>query len=216
MNKKTNSFWQDFRQSLGLTIVMMVVCGLFFPLVLSGLSSLIFPHQAAGSTVEVDGKVIGVQNVGQEFTQDYFLWSRPSEYHYNVYKEDTNGKAYYLDGEEFIGLSSGSANYAASNPDLAKRVSMDMKKFLDKNPTVTAKDIPTDLMTASGSGLDPHISVQAAEIQIPRIEKASGISANQLESIIAKHTQPKALGIFGEEAVNVLLVNKEINQMMKK
>ncbi|MCR8969915.1 K(+)-transporting ATPase subunit C [Facklamia sp. 7083-14-GEN3] len=216
MNKQKISFWQDFRQSLGLTLVMMVVCGLVFPLVLSGLSSLIFPHQASGSTVELDGKVVGVQNVGQEFTQDYFLWSRPSAYHYNVYQEDANGQARYLDGEEFGGLSSGSANYAASNPDLADRVSMDIEKFLKKNPTVSVDEIPTDLMTASGSGLDPHISLKSAMIQVPRIEQASGISANKIEEIIKNHTQQKMLGLFGEETVNVLLVNKDIASNMNK
>ncbi|MGX7109064.1 potassium-transporting ATPase subunit KdpC [Facklamia miroungae] len=216
MNKKIKSFWQTFRQSIGLTLVMMVMCGLLFPLTLTGLASLIFPHQASGSTVEVDGKVIGVENVGQEFTQNYFLWGRPSAYHYNVYKEDESGKPVYLNGEAFIGLSSGSANYAPSNPNLTNRVSLDMAKFLELNPSVEAKDIPSDLLTASGSGLDPHISLQAAMIQVPRIEKASGISANQIEQIISHHTEKQLFGLLGEETVNVLLVNKEIASTMNQ
>ena len=132
------------------------------------LSALIFPSQAQGTLVMADGVAVGAKNVGQEFTEDYFMWSRPSAYHYNTYyEEDTDGdgqvEQYYNDGSAFAGLSSGSNNSAPSNPALAERVEADIAAFLEKNPGVSREDIPTDLMTASGSGLDPHISPASAD-----------------------------------------------------
>ena len=162
----------------------------------------------------MDGKTVGAKYVGQEFTEDYYLWSRPSAYHYNVYTEGEDGKQYYNDGTEFGGLASGSNNYASSNPDLAARVEADIEKFLEKNPNVKREDIPTDLLTASGSGLDPHISPASAEVQIPRIVEASGLTEDQVREIINNHTSGKVLGIFGEDTVNVLEVNIEIAQAM--
>lgn len=164
--------------------------------------------------ITVNGQAVGAENVGQEFTQDYYLWSRPSAYHYNVYVEDEDGNQYYNDGTEFPGIGSGSNNYAPSNPALAERVEADIATFLEKNPDVKREDIPTDLLTASGSGLDPHISPESAEIQIPRIVEASGLSEEQIREIIANHTSGKVLGIFGENTVNVLKVNLDIAQAM--
>ena len=106
--------------------------------------------------------------------------------------------------------SSGSNNYAPSNPALAERVEADIAAFLEKNPGVSREDIPTDLMTASGSGLDPHISPASADVQVPRIVEASGLSDEQVRQIIADNTQDKTLGVFGEETVNVLGVNLDI------
>ena len=111
-------------------------------------------------------------------------------------------------------LSSGSNNYAPSNPALTERVEADLETFLEKNPEVKEEDIPTDLLTASGSGLDPHISPDSAEIQIPRIVEASGLSEEEVREIIDRNTEGKTLGVFGEDKVNVLLVNIEIAQAM--
>ena len=142
------------------------------------------------------------------------MWSRPSAYHYNVYTEDENGNQYYNDGTEFPGIGSGSNNYAPSNPALTERVEADIEAFLEKNPDVKREDIPTDLLTASGSGLDPHITPESAEVQVPRIAKASGLSEDEVRQIVENHTQGKVLGIFGEDRVNVLEVNIEIAQSM--
>lgn len=202
------------RQAVVVTVVLMLICGLLFPLLLSGLSALFFPHQANGSLITAGGLTVGAQNVGQEFTEDYYMWSRPSAYHYNVYVEDEQGNQTYTDGTEFPGLGSGSNNYAATNPDLAARVEEDLQNFLEKNPGIKEEDIPTDLLTASGSGLDPHISPVSAEIQIPRIAKAAGLSEDQVREIVSRHTGGKILGIFGEDTVNVLEVNIEIAQAM--
>ena len=202
------------RQTVVVSVVLMLICGLLFPCVLTGISALIFPHQANGNLITVNGQTVGAENVGQEFTEDYYMWSRPSAYHYNVYVEDEDGNQYYNDGTEFAGLGSGSNNYAPSNPALEERVEADIEAFLEKNPSVKREDIPTDLLTASDSGLDPHISPESAEIQIPRIAEASGLSEDEIREIVAANTEGKTLGVFGEEKVNVLKVNIEIAQAM--
>ncbi len=208
------TFLHNVRQSVLVTLVLLVLCGLGFPVVLSGLSAVIFPSQAKGSLVEVNGEAVGAEYVGQEFTEDYFMKGRPSAYHYNTYYEDEEGNRFYNDGSEFAGLSSGSNNYAPSNPALAERVEVDIAAFLEAHPGIEREDIPADLMTASGSGLDPHISPEAAAIQIPALAEASGLSEETLEQIVADNTTGKLLGVFGEETVNVLGVNLEIAQAM--
>lgn len=214
MKKSVKSLLHGGRQAVVVTIILMLICGLLFPCLLSGLSALLFPKQAGGSLITVDGKTVGAEYVGQEFTEDYYMWSRPSAYHYNIYTEGEDGTQYYTDGTEFPGISSGSNNYAPSNPELSERVEKDIEEFLEKNPDVKREDIPTDLLTASGSGLDPHISPESAEIQIPRIVEASGLSEDQIREIVKNNTEGKFLGIFGEETVNVLKVNIEIAQSM--
>lgn len=219
MNETKVGIGRHIRQAVLVTAALLVLCGLVFPVLLSGLSALIFPDQAKGSLVTADGSAVGAGNVGQEFTEDYFMWGRPSAYHYNTYyEEDADGdgevEQYYNNGSEFAGLSSGSNNYAPSNPALTERVEADIEAFLEANPDVSREDIPTDLMTASGSGLDPHISPASAEIQIPRIVEASGLSEEEVRRIIDGNTTGKLLGVFGEVTVNVLGVNLDIAQAM--
>lgn len=213
-SEKKSGLLHNGRQVILVTVILLVICGLLFPLLLTGLSSVLFPHQANGSLIEVDGQVVGAEHVGQEFTQDYYLWGRPSAYHYNTYYEDEEGNQTYSDGSEYAGLSSGSNNYAPSNPALTERIEADLETFLAKNPDVSVEDIPADLLTASGSGLDPDISPESAEIQVPRIAKASGLSEDEVREIIARHTEGKFLGIFGDETVNVLGVNIDIAMAM--
>lgn len=212
--KTMNGLLHNSRQVVLITVVLLIICGLLFPLLLTGLSSVLFPHQANGSLIEVDGRIVGSEHVGQEFTQDYYLWGRPSAYHYNTYYEDEAGNQTYSDGSEFAGLSSGSSNYAPSNPALTERIEADLQTFLAKNPKVQVEDIPADLLTASGSGLDPDISPESAEIQVPRIALASGLSEDEVREIISNHTEGKLWGIFGDETVNVLGVNIDIAKAM--
>ena len=136
------------------------------------------------------------------------------QYHYNVYIENADGTQTYQDGTEFSGIGSGSNNYAPSNPELVERVEADMALFLEKNPDVKPEDITTELLTASGSGLDPHISPTAAEIQIPRIVAASGLEEDQVRKIIENHTTRTLLGVLGAETVNVVKVNIELGTAM--
>ena len=212
--KDSTSLRNYVRQAVTVTLALLLLCGFLFPVVLSGISAVVFPRQAKGSLIEINGQTVGAEHVGQEFTEDYFLWSRPSPYHYNVYVEDEEGNQYYKDGSEFAGLSSGSNNYAPSNPALTERVEADLASFLEKNPAVAAQEVPTDLLTASGSGLDPHISVASAEIQIPRIAAASGLTEEMIRQLIQENTEGKLLGIFGGEGVNVLKVNIGIAEAM--
>lgn len=216
MNKtsRKRNFFSGVRQSATITVIFLLVCGLGFPLLLTGISAVFFPNQAQGNLVYADGEAVGSYFVGQDFTEDYFMKCRPSAYNYNTYYEDENGGKYYNDGSEYAGIGSGSDNYAPSNPELAKRVDADIQEFLAANPQVSREDIPADLMTASGSGLDPHISPEAAAIQLPAIAEASGISEERLAEIVSAHTSGKLVGIFGEETVNVLMVNLEIAREM--
>ena len=219
MNETKNSVGRNIRQAVMVTLVLLLLCGFLFPVVLTGLSAVLFPNQAEGNLVKIGDTAIGSKLVVQEFTEDYFLWGRPSAYHYNTYyEEDKNGdgevEQYYNDGSEFAGLSSGSNNYAPSNPALAERVEADIETFLAKNPGVKKEDIPTDLMTASGSGLDPHISPASAQVQVARIAGASGLTEKEVRQIIDDNTQGKLFGIFGAETVNVLGVNVAIAERM--
>ena len=216
MNETTNknTFFHGLRQSLVVTFVLLLLCGFVFPVLLSGISAVIFPSQANGSLVYADGQAVGAANIGQDFTESYFMKGRPSAYHYNTYYKDGQGNQYYNDGSKFAGLSSGSNNYAPSNPLLTERVEADIEAFLADNPDVKREDIPADLMTASGSGLDPHITPESARIQIPALAAASGLSEEELGQIVADNTEGKLFGIFGEETVNVLGVNLDIAKAM--
>lgn len=193
-----------------LSLVMFVICGLIYPTLMTGLSQVIFPHQANGSLIEMDGKVIGSELVGQDFTDERLFHCRPSAVNYNTFtKNEKESKGQVLP-------SSGSENLASSNPKLEKRINGDIEKFLQENPTIKREDIPADIITASGSGLDPHISVDAANVQIDRVSKNTHISKDVLKKLIKDNTENKLFGIFGEEKVNVLQLNlsliREIRQ----
>jgi potassium-transporting ATPase KdpC subunit len=203
-------FWIALRISL----VLLVICGLLYPLTMTGLSQLIFPKQAGGSIIYYHGRPVGSELLGQNFTDMRFFHGRISSVGYNTYtKADTipekNGKTRYS------GVSSGSANLAPSNPMLVARVQKDLAEFLRIHPGVKKKAIPTDLLTSSGSGLDPHISPAAANIQIPAISKASGIRSGDLEKLVRKYTEGRQWGIFGEPRVNILKINLEIARTLK-
>lgn len=202
------------RKAFVISIVFMVLCGIIYPLVLTGISQLAFKKQANGSIIVLQGKEVGSELIGQNFTDPKFFRGRVSAVNYNTYsKEDTvqnkDGKTAYG------GASSGSQNLAPSNKALADRVQKDMEEFLKNHPGVKKEDIPTDLLTSSGSGLDPDISPQSAKIQIPEVSKASGIAQEELQKIVDKYTEDRSFGIFGEPRVNVLKVNLEIASMLK-
>ncbi|EJI6105201.1 potassium-transporting ATPase subunit KdpC [Campylobacter jejuni] len=199
------------RTLLSFFVVMLILCTLIYPFALNTVAKFIFPYQSSGSLVDKEGrptldisKAVGSKLLGQDFNKPYFLHSRVSVSNYNT--SDTNESS----------VSSGGFNYAMSNPALKERVQKDLQKFLDENPQITKEQIPLDLLSASGSGLDPHISLQAALVQIPRISQSSKITKEELEKIIQENTESKFLGIFGEEKINVLAVNIAIAKAMKK
>lgn len=199
-----SSVLKGIKKPLLITLALLVICGLAYPLLLTGISQLFFPDQANGSLLTENGKTVGSALVGQDFTDARFMKCRPSAVNYNTYtqKEKADGT--------YPGIGSGSKNYAPTNPELKKRAEDDIAAFLKANPSVKREDIPTDLLTASGSGLDPDISPESAAVQIPALAKATGLSEDALKKIVRGNTQGKLLGIFGTDTVNVLKVNLEI------
>lgn len=186
------------------TLVLLLMCGLIYPLLLTGVSQLVFKDQANGSLIAINGKTVGSSLIGQDFSDSRFMKGRPSAVNYNTYtlEEKKSGK--------YTSVSSGSENYAPSNIELANRVEDNMSEFLKKNPSLKKENIPTDLLTASGSGLDPHISPKSAFTQISFLSQSTGLTKDRLMEIVETNTKGKLLGIFGEETVNVLKVNLQI------
>jgi K+-transporting ATPase ATPase C chain len=205
---------KTFLRALKISVALLLICGVIYPLAMTGISQLIFPRQANGSIVYIDGKPVGSELLGQAFTDARFFHGRISAVNYNTYSAgdktaNQNGKAAYQ------GVSSGSSNLAPSNPALEERVKKDMDEFLKANPGIKKEDIPADLLTSSGSGLDPDISPEAAKIQIPAISKATALDTAELETIVKDNTRQRFLGIFGEPRVNVLGANIEIAKRIK-
>lgn len=203
-------YLKSVKTAFFVSIAMFLICGFAYPMLLTGISQIFFPNQANGSLVELDGEVIGSELVGQDFTDERLFHCRPSAYNYNTYTQEEKENGTYS------GLSSGSNNYAVSNPKLEERINKDIEQFLKENPTISKKDIPSDIITASGSGLDPHISVEAANVQIDRIVKNTNLSEKKVKELIKENTQGKLFGIFGEETVNVLKLNLSLVKELKK
>ena len=195
--------------------VMMLLCSFAYPLALTGASQLTMKEKANGNLIDKEGnpttdceEAVGSALNGQEFTEDYYFQGRPSAVGYNNYTEEE------LKNGEYGGVSSGSYNYGNSNPELKERIQKDLDEFLEKHPGLKAEDIPSDLLTASGSGLDPHISPKSAEIQIPYVAENSGLSEEEVTKIVEENTEHKVLGVFGEERVNVLKCNLAVANAM--
>lgn len=191
--------------AIKLSLVMMLLCGLLYPMVVTGIGQVAFNHKANGSMVKVDGKEVGSELIGQKFEDSRFFQGRPSAVNYNTHEKGKEGQP-----------ASGSENLSTANKELADRVSKDMDDFLKKNPSLKKEDVPTDLLTASGSGLDPHISVESAKVQVDRISKATGISTTELNGIISRNTEGRQFKIFGEKRVNVLKSNLEVAKVLKE
>lgn len=194
---------KSIRKVLLITLTFMVICGMIYPLLLTGIGQVVFPKQANGSLIKEDGIVVGSALIGQQFEAKGHFISRPSAVGYNMYDEGDT---------EFGGVSSGSNNFAPSNPALMERMNESIKQFVKANPMIKKDDIPAELMTASGSGLDPHISVKSAEVQIPRIMKETGLTHEQVVKIMSKSIEHKVFNVFGEEKVNVLEANLLIDR----
>lgn len=201
-------FGTYFKRALILTLILLVLCAVIYPLLLTGLGQIFFKKQANGNLIEINGKTIGSELVGQAFESDMYFHGRISSVNYNTYTEEEKEDGTYG------GVSSGSFNYGATNEDLETRVKEDVQAFKDRYQEATGEEftgeIPADLLTASGSGLDPHISPKSADIQILIVAAASGLSEEEVLKIVGDNTEHKVLGIFGEEKVNVLGCNVDI------
>lgn len=206
------SFFKYFKSALILTVLMLILCGFAYPAALTGFGQLIFPHQANGSLITAEGEkttepeeAIGSAIVGQDFSGNpKYFQGRVSGVNYNTYTEEEK------EDNSYGGVGSGGSNLAPSNEELKERVEKSVNEFLEKNPGVEKGDIPADLLTASGSGMDPDITPQSAKIQIPAIAENTGLSEEELEKIVENNTEGKVLGVFGHERVNVLKCNLEI------
>lgn len=173
------------------------ICGVIYTGVVTGLAQLIFPNKANGSIIEVDGKKYGSELLGQQYTDDAHMWGRIMNIDVSTYK-DENGKTL---------LYAAPSNLSPASDEYERLIEERVKKLRAANPEMDETAIPVDLVTCSGSGLDPHISPAAAEYQVPRIADASGKSEEDIREIIEKCTDGRFLGIFGEKTVNVLKVN---------
>ena len=178
-------------------LIFTLLCGVVYTGAVTGIAQLIFPDKANGSIIEIDGKKYGSELLGQQYTDDGHMWGRIMNIDVSTYK-DENGKTLMYAAPS--NLSPASAEYEAL---VRERV----EKLREANPDMDETAIPVDLVTCSGSGLDPHISPAAAEYQLARIAKANDMTEDEVREIIEKCTDGRFLGIFGEETVNVLKVN---------
>ena len=173
------------------TVITTIIFGLLYPLAVTGLSHWFFPHQAEGSLITTNGVVTGSALIGQAFTADKYFHSRPSNA-----------------GAGYDATASSPSNLAPTNKQLSDRVHGDVVKLMQENP---GEPIPADLVTASGSGLDPDISPASAAFQIPRVAKSRGITPEQLNALVLSHLQERQYGLFGEPRVNVLQLNLDLD-----
>lgn len=184
-----------FGKAVGMVLAMTLICGILYTTVVTGASQLFFPDKANGSIIEIDEKKYGCELLAQEFTGEEYMWGRIM----NVSAftdQDGNTKMY-----------SGPSNLSPESQEYKELVEQRVEKIQEANPDADTEKIPENLVTCSGSGLDPDISVAAAEYQVPRLAKANQMTEDEIQDMIDKCTNHKILGIFGEETVNVLKVN---------
>jgi potassium-transporting ATPase KdpC subunit len=184
---------KQLKQAFFLLLAFSILTGIIYPLAITGIAQLVFPRQANGSLIYRDGKPVGSSLIGQPFTDPKYFWSRPSA---------TSPMPYNAE-------SSGGSNLGPTNPDLLKAVQERIAALRRADPDNKAP-IPIDLVTASASGLDPHISPAAAEYQITRVAKARGLNENTVRQLVAKHTEGRTLGLLGEPRVNVVELNLDL------
>ena len=188
----THSLWGT---SIRFTILATILCGILYPLVVTGISGVLFPHKAAGSLALKNGQVIGSELLGQSFTSDRYFHPRPS-----------------AAGDGYDATSSGGSNLAQSNAKLVQRIQGDIDKLAKENP---GKPVPIDLVTTSGSGLDPDITPDSAFFQAPRVAKVRGLSPDRVSQLIQQHIQTRTFGVLGEPRVNVLELNLALDDISK-
>lgn len=187
--------WNQLLPGLRITLLLTVLTGLAYPGLVTGLCQLLFPRQANGSLLSKSGRVIGSSLIGQDFTRSKYFQPRPS--------------AAGSDG--YDGGASGGSNLGPTSQKLADRVRKSVEKFRKDNPDY-AGPIPADLLTASGSGLDPHLSPASVETQVARVARARGLNLEQVRQLVAHFTEGRDLGFLGEPRVNVLRLNIALDE----
>ncbi len=190
---------RHFRAALMMLLFMSLITGLMYPLAVTGLGQLLFPSRANGSIIESNGQAFGSKLIGQQFTSPKYFWSRlsaTSPFPYNA-------------------ASSTGSNYGPLNPALFK-ATKDRVDLLHAVDSTNTKPIPVDLVTASGSGLDPHISIAAAIYQIPRVARERNIPEQRIHELVDRYTDTRSLGILGEPGVNVVELNLALDDLSKE
>jgi K+-transporting ATPase ATPase C chain len=186
--------WRQLLPGLRMTLVLTVLTGLIYPGVVTGLCQLLFPNQANGSLETKDGKIIGSTLIGQNFTKPEYFQPRPS-----------------AAGNGYDATASTGSNLGPTSQKLVDRIKASADKFHQDNPGFTGT-IPADLLTASGSGLDPHLSPESADAQVSRIAKARGANPDDIRTLIIQRTESRDLGFLGEPRVNVLKLNEALDE----
>jgi K+-transporting ATPase ATPase C chain len=179
--------------SIKMTLVFLVICSGLYPLFIAAIGKLTTGH-GRGETVMASGRVVGYTNIGQKFDQDKYFWSRPSAVGYNA-------------------AGSGGSNKGPTNPDYLKDVQSKIDTFLAHNPKVKKEEIPAELVTYSGSGLDPDLSPQGAYVQVARIAKARNLSDEKVMALVDSHIENPLLGQFGPKKINVLKLNVDLDKL---
>lgn len=184
-----------FLPALKLSLVLLILCSVSYPLLIAGIAKTA-PGGGNGETIQLNGKVVGYEKIGQKFTDAKYFQSRPSAVNYNA-------------------AGSGGSNKGTSNPDYLATVQARIDTFLLHNPGVSKAEIPADMVTSSSSGLDPNISVQGAEVQVKRIARIRNISEASIQMLIQKHTEKPLFGLFGPAKINVLKININLDTIQK-
>jgi K+-transporting ATPase ATPase C chain len=190
---------REIRPAIIVLLGLTLITGLIYPLVMTGIAGVLFPYQAQGSLIEKDGKVIGSALIGQDFESDRYFHGRPSA----TLGTDPNDPSKTV-AQPYNAVNSTGSNLGPTNKALIDRVSADVAKLKQENPSMP---VPIDLVTTSGSGLDPEISPAAALFQVPRVAKARNMAEDSLRQLVSEHIQGRTLGLLGEPRVNVLALN---------
>jgi potassium-transporting ATPase KdpC subunit len=182
--------FSEILPALRMLVVLTVLTGVAYPLIVTGVAQVAFPHAANGSLITLNGRSLGSELIGQPFDDPKYFWSRPSA----------------TSPQPYNGASSGASNQGARNPALADAVRDRIKALRDADPDNKAP-VPVDLVTASGSGLDPHISLAAAQYQVARVARVRGLPPEKLWAFVGEHSEGRTFGLLGEPRVNVLELN---------
>jgi potassium-transporting ATPase KdpC subunit len=194
---------KQLRPALVMIVALTAITGLAYPLAMTGVAGALFPHQANGSLIVENGTVMGSERIGQNFTAERYFHGRPS-----VTLGPDPADPSKTTTVPYNAVNSMGSNAGPGNAALIERVKADVERLKAENPS---QPVPIDLVTSTGSGLDPHITPEAALFQVPRVAKARDVSEDQIRALVAEHTEGRLLGVLGEPRINVLALNRALD-----